>query len=142
MPYSSSSSVDINAPRSAVWAAVTEPAEIKEWFFGTNLVTDWKPGSPIFFRGEWEGKEYEDKGEVLEYNPEESLSYTYWSSMGGTEDLPENYQTLRYTLTEGEGQTHLTIDQTDVASQEAADHSAENWKSVLVALKEYVEKKG
>lgn len=141
MAYSSTSSIDIDAPRSAVWNAVTDPAAVKEWFFGTEMDTDWKVGSPIFFRGEWEGKTYKDKGEVLEFTPEESLSYTYWSSMGGKEDLPENYQNLRYLLTEEDGHTNLTINQTDVASQEAADHSAKNWEGVLTALKEYVETK-
>lgn len=141
MSYSTSSSVDINAPRSLVWKAITDPAEVKEWFFGTNLEATWEVGSPIYFRGEWQGKAYEDKGEILSYSPEDSLSYTYWSNMSGTEDAPQNYQTLTYTVTETDGHTHLTIDQANVATQETADHSAENWNAVLKGLKEYVEKK-
>ncbi|MEO6536401.1 MAG: SRPBCC family protein [Candidatus Paceibacterota bacterium] len=141
MSYSSSNSIVINAPKEAVWDALTNPAAVKEYFFGTDLVTDWTVGSPIYFRGEWQGKSYEDKGIVLEYTPEETLSYTYWSSMGGTEDAPENYQTLRYSLEdEGEG-VKVTIDQSDVATQESADHSSENWKGVLEGLKKYVENK-
>ncbi len=143
MTYSTSTSITVNAPRSAVWDAIVNPDAVREYFFGTNQDTDWKVGSPIYFRGEWEGKTYEDKGEVLEFNPEDSLSYTYWSSMSGDADAPENYQTVRYVLEdEGDSATKLTIEQSGVSSQEKADHSAENWNGVLKALKEYVEKKG
>ncbi|CAN5744119.1 hypothetical protein BH11PAT2_BH11PAT2_00910 [soil metagenome] len=139
MSYTSSNSIVINASKAAVWDALTNPIAVKAYFFGTDLVTDWEVGSPIYFRGEWEGKTYEDKGEVLEFTPEETLSYTYWSSMGGKEDVPENYQTLRYSVAEEGDGTKVTIDQSDVATQEAADHSSENWKGVLEGLKKYVE---
>ena len=74
MSYSSSVSIIINASPEKIWEALTVPEKVKEYFFGTNLVTDWKVGSPILFRGEWEGKAYEDKSTVLEFNPPHSLS--------------------------------------------------------------------
>ena len=37
--------------------------------FGTEVHTDWSIGGPIRWRGEWEGKAYEDKGQVLEFEP-------------------------------------------------------------------------
>lgn len=46
----------INAPLEKVWKALTEPEIVKQYFFGTDLVTDWKVGSPIIFQGEWEGQ--------------------------------------------------------------------------------------
>lgn len=139
MSYSSSTSIVINAPKTAVWDALTNPVAVKQYFFGTDLVTDWVVGSPIYFRGEWQGKSYEDKGTVLEYTPQEVLSYSYWSSMAGTEDVPENYQTLRYSLTQEDDGVRVTIEQSNVATQESADHSSENWKGVLEGLKKYVE---
>lgn len=139
MSYSASASIVINASRQSVWEAVTRPELVKQYFFGTNLVTNWQVGSPILFRGEWEGKSYEDKGTVLDFEPLESLSYSYWSSMGGTEDKPENYQRLRYQLEELDGKTKLTITQENAATQESADHSAGNWQMVLEGLKKVVE---
>ena len=38
------------------------PEAIKQYMFGTNVVTDWREGSPITWKGEWQGKSYEDKG--------------------------------------------------------------------------------
>lgn len=37
----------VNATKDRVWSALTDPDEVKEWFFGTHQMTDWAPGSPI-----------------------------------------------------------------------------------------------
>lgn len=139
MNYSASTSIVTSASQEKVWDALTKPEIVKQYFFGTDMVTDWVAGSPIFFRGQWEGKKYEDKGVVLSFNPMESLSYTYLSSMGGQEDTPENYQTLIFTLKEDSGSTTLTISQSNAPTQEAADHSLSSWKIVLEGLKKIVE---
>ena len=58
-------STNIAAPVAAVWDALTNPALIKQYMFGTDVVSDWREGSPIFWRGEYEGRSYEDKGVIL-----------------------------------------------------------------------------
>ena len=133
--------VAINAPVAAVWQALTDPKLVKQYMHGTDMETDWKAGSPITWKGEWKGKRYEDKGEVLEVKPMKLLKNTHWSPMGGTEDKPENYHTVTYELTEQNGATVLTLQQDNNASQEEADRMAENnWGPVLEQLKEVVEK--
>jgi uncharacterized protein YndB with AHSA1/START domain len=52
-------SIIINATAEKVWEALTTPQIIKQYFFGTEAVSDWKAGSPIYFQGEWEGKGYD-----------------------------------------------------------------------------------
>lgn len=137
--YSTSASIVIQAPRKRVWEALTQPELVKQYFFGTNLVTDWVPGSPLIFRGEWEGKEYEDHGTVREFEPERSLSYDYWSSFSGQEDTPERRQLIRYELAEEKDGVRVSVHQSNVDTQERADHSQENWKGVLAGLKKFVE---
>jgi uncharacterized protein YndB with AHSA1/START domain len=139
MTYTSKASIIINAPREKIWQALTIPEHVKQYFFNTNLDTTWDVGSPIYFRGEYNGKSYEDKGTVLEFTPMETLSYNYWSSLSGVEDLPELYQVLRYTLSDTPDGIEVTIYQSNVDTQEKADHSSENWKKVLEELKKYVE---
>ena len=92
-------SVTIDAPKADVWDALTRPEKVKQYMHGTEMSTDWKEGSPISWKGEWKGKSYEDKGQVLEVQPQRRLSYTHWSPMGGSEDKPENYHTVTYELT-------------------------------------------
>ena len=141
MPFSATVSQDIRASIEAVWDAITKPEIVKQYFFGTNLVTDWKVGSPLFFRGEWQGKTYEDRGTVLSFQPMKSLSYNYWSSFSGLEDDPALRQIIRFDLDSVDDRVRITIRQSNVDTQTRADHSATNWRSVLEALKHLLEGK-
>jgi uncharacterized protein YndB with AHSA1/START domain len=127
-------------PIEKVWQGLTDPAMVKQYFFGTDLKSDWKVGSPITFSGEWEGKTYVDGGVILAIDPPEFLKYSYWSSMSGTEDKPENYNNITYELTEANGKTTLVIIQEGVKSKDAAEHSEQNWKTVFDGLKELLKK--
>ena len=139
MTFSSTATLFIHAPRERVWQALTDPVLVKQYFFGTNLETTWKLGSPLTFRGEWEGKAYEDRGTVQSFEPGRSLSYTYWSSFSGKPDTPETRQLVRYDLSEEGGGVRLTVTQSNVDTQERADHSAKNWETVFGGLKKLVE---
>jgi uncharacterized protein YndB with AHSA1/START domain len=130
---------DIRAPRSKVWRALTDPDEIQKYMFGSKVETDWKPGSRITWRGEYEGRRYEDKGEILEVDPERKLKLTHFSALSGDEDVPENYHTLVYELEEDDGRTHVSLSQDNNKSEEAAEHSRANWDKMLSGLKEVVE---
>jgi len=137
--YIARSSITINAPASKVWEALTQPDLIKQYLFGTEVTTDWQVGSPITYKGIWEGKPYEDKGKILQIEKGKLLVSTFWSALSGKPDVPENYQTIRYELsTDGDG-TKLTLTQDNNASQEEAIHSGENWKMVLDGLKKLLE---
>jgi uncharacterized protein YndB with AHSA1/START domain len=131
--------VTINAPASRVWDALTKPDLIKQYLFGTDVTTDWQVGSPITYEGIWEGKAYKDKGKVLQVEPGSLLVSTFWSSLSGAPDVPDNYQTVRYELSPAGGRTKLTVIQDNNASQGDADHSARNWKMVLDGMKKLLE---
>jgi uncharacterized protein YndB with AHSA1/START domain len=129
----------INAPASRVWDALTQPDLIKQYLFGTEVKTDWRVGSPITYYGIWEGKAYEDKGKVLQVEPGKLLVSTFWSSLSGLPDVPENYKTVRYELSAESDGTRLTITQDNNDTQEDANHSEQNWKIVLDGMKKLVE---
>jgi len=133
-------SVTVKTTKSQVWDALTNPELIKKYFFGTETESDFKKGSPIYYRGVWEGKSYEDKGTVLEIEKEKLFKHDYWSSMSGTEDKPENYATITYTLSGNDGNVTLTVTQTNVASEEQKEHSEKNWEMVFQGMKELIEK--
>ncbi|MBC6993316.1 SRPBCC domain-containing protein [Neolewinella lacunae] len=128
----------VKAPLEKVWEALTNPAIVKEYFFGSELVTSWQVGTPIVFQGEWEGQSYQDKGEVLEYEPNKRLAFSYLSNWSGKEDLPENYLWVCYEVSPHGTDTELVIHQSNY-DQERADHSAENWDSVVSGMKKIVE---
>jgi uncharacterized protein YndB with AHSA1/START domain len=125
----------ISSPPSKVWEALTKPELIKQYFFGAEIVTDWKEGSPIVYRGQWEGKPFEDKGVVLKVEPNRRLTVTHWSPLSGVPDVPENYHRVDYLLEAVGGGTRITITQDNNASDEEAAQSRKNWTAVLEGLK-------
>ena len=139
-PYNGQLTVTLKAPPSAVWKALTDPEMIKQYLFGTQVTTDWKVGSPISYKGVWQGKAYEDKGTILEIVPEKSLVSTYWSGFSGKADVPENYMKVAYTLSAAPEGTRLTLTQGNIPTEKERDHSIQNWTLVLEAMRKLVEK--
>jgi uncharacterized protein YndB with AHSA1/START domain len=131
--------IDVAAPASDVWEALTDPKLIAKYFFGSQVKTDWQPGSPIVWKGEYEGKSYEDKGEIVDVEPNRRLRVTHFSPMTGLPDRPENYHTVTYDLDEQDGGTHVTLSQDNNGSEEEAERSTANWEMVLSGLKKTVE---
>ncbi|TSJ39506.1 SRPBCC domain-containing protein [Mucilaginibacter corticis] len=132
-------SIDIKAPAAKVWKALTDAEIVKQYFFGTDQKSDWKTGSDITWTGEWEGKTYQDHGKILEITPGTYVKYSYWSSMSGTEDKPENYQNVSYKLTEKDGVTILEIGQDNIKTEDAKQHSEQNWQHIFGAMRDMVE---
>jgi uncharacterized protein YndB with AHSA1/START domain len=134
------SEIKINAPAVIVWKALTDPAMIKQYLFGTEVITDWKEGSPITYRGVWQGKSYVDKGKIVKIFPEKLLETTYWSGMSNLPDIPENYKNVIYTITSEGASTRLAITQDGNVSEAEREHSENNWTNVLSSLKMICEK--
>jgi len=132
-------SILINASPTKVWEALTNPEMVKQYLFGTEMSADWRVGGRVTYRGEWEGKKYEDGGIILEIEPEKILKSTYWSSMSGTEDKLENYVVVTYTLEKKENGTQLTITQDNNKTEEGKEHSGGNWQWVLGKMKTLIE---
>ena len=135
-----SADIGISAPRERVWAALTDPDKIAEYMFGAAVETDWRPGSSITWSGEWEGRPYQDKGEVLESVPPQRLVVTHFSPLTGQEDRPENYHTVVYELIDRDGNTQVELNQDNNGDQDEADRASANWAMMLTGLKETVEK--
>lgn len=133
--------IHIKATPEAVWDALVNPAVIKQYFFGTEAISDWKEGSTLNFKGEYEGKQYFDKGVIKKIDKPKMLQYTYLSSMSGQEDKPENYALITYVLTPVDGHTQLDITQDNIPTEAAQEHSLKNWSEVSRHIKQIIENK-
>ncbi len=133
-------SISINAPVGKVWNALTNPEVIKQYMFGTNVISDWKEGSPIFWKGEWQGKKYEDKGVILKLEPESLIQYSHFSPLSGKPDLPKNYHTVTVELVSNGAETTVSLSQDNNETEQAREHSEKNWKMMLDGLKKLLEK--
>jgi uncharacterized protein YndB with AHSA1/START domain len=131
--------VVIQATPEKVWQALTDPELIERYLFGTHVETDWVPGSPIIYRGVWQGQAYEDKGVILEVEPGRRLVSTFWSALSGVPDEPAYYKTVTYELDRVRDATLVSVTQDNNASPEEVEHSSQNWGSVLEGMKNLIE---
>jgi uncharacterized protein YndB with AHSA1/START domain len=134
-------SIEIDAPRGKVWKALTDPAKIEKYMFGSKVTSDWKKGSPITWKGEWNGKKFEDKGEILQIAPERTLQYSHWSPLAGKPDRPESYHTVTVELSGSGDRTKVWLTQDGNETEASRDESAKNWRTMLQSLKKVVEGK-
>jgi uncharacterized protein YndB with AHSA1/START domain len=91
-------SIAVQATAGAIWDVLTNAEKIPLCMFGSQVNTDWKPGSPITFSRNSNGVLYVDKGKIIEYKNGKVLSFSYWSSQEGYGDIPENYSVITYTI--------------------------------------------
>lgn len=138
----------IHAPAQAVWKALVDPEQTKQYMFGCETVSDWKAGSSLLWRMDYEGKELiAVKGTILEIMPGKKLVYTVFDPNNKTmQDIPENYLRVTYELESTGNETILNVTQGDyhkVAEGERryreSYNNGEGWNPILVEIKKLVE---
>jgi uncharacterized protein YndB with AHSA1/START domain len=132
-------SITIDAPAKNVWSALTKPELVKQYLMGADVHTDWKVGSPLRYTGEYKGRPFEEKGIIKQIEPGRLLQATHFSATSGKEDTPENYALVTYELEETGDHTLVTVSQDNIKDEKGVEDSKENWKGVLVGLKETAE---
>jgi len=137
----SDATVKILAPASKVWLALTEPGLVKQWQYGTDLLTTWEPGTSIIFRNEWNGQIFEQKGTVLEFKPTSRIKYSLFFPRPDLQDIPEHHFLMIYELTESEGLTTVLFRQEDPRPPPPDDSAGGDGPDVLSVLKELIEVK-
>ena len=132
-------SITVAAPVEKVWDALVTPAAIKQYMFGTTVVSDWKVGRPIVWKGEWEGKAYEDRGEIRQFQPGRALQYTHSSSQAEAAGRPDNAHLVTIQLSPEGNQTRVSLTQDNNRTEETRAQSEKNWNMMLSGLKKLVE---
>jgi uncharacterized protein YndB with AHSA1/START domain len=128
----------IEATPLKVWTILTDNQWIEQWL-GVQMITDWQVGSAIAFTFVYKDKEVKDKGALMHFEPGKKLSYNYWSVFSATEDSPENYSEITFTITPDEKGILLQLTQTNFASQMMFAHAEKNWAETLDTIKKLAE---
>lgn len=140
-------SITINAPASKVWDALVNPEQTKKYMFGCEAISDWRVGSPLIWKGLYEGKEMIFvKGHVVDIKPESFLAYTVIDPNSTIEDVPQNYLTITYELSQDNGKTLFKVSQGDYSKVADGDrrykdssNNGEGWNPILIEIKKLVE---
>ena len=99
--------VHINAHRSAVWAAITEPELVSEWF-GDGAEIDLRVGGT----GRMSWNDYGEFRIVVEEIDEPNAFAFRWAREKDTDPAPGNSTLVRFLLSDKDGGTQLTVNET------------------------------
>jgi uncharacterized protein YndB with AHSA1/START domain len=134
------SAIELNSSLQKVWHALTDPEMVKQWQFGSELVTDCRVGSSIRFTTAWEGKVFEQWGNIVEVVPEQLISYTLFAPRPGLEDKPENYFLMTYKINQKSPElVLLQIIQEDNRPGAKQEYPQGEENPILTSLKKLVE---
>ena len=140
--------IQIIATPSKVWDALVNPEKTKKYMFGCETVSDWKVGSSLLWKGEYDGQSIVFvKGNIIAIDPGKFLAYTVIDPNNNEiPDLPENYLTVTYSLTQEDHHTTLTVTQGDYSKVAEGEkryqesyNNGEGWNPILVQIKNLVE---
>ena len=134
-------SIRIKGTPAQVWDALTNPEKTKEYFFNCEVLSDWKVGSPITFKGRVMMKKIELHGEIVAIEPERLLKYTLKNS---EDEHPDSTSTVTDRLDYVNGETVVSItDDVGVGAgaEKRYEKSVQGWDNILSGLKAIVEKK-
>lgn len=141
------SQISIDVPAAKVWNTLTNPEETKKYMFGCAALSEWKPGSPLVWKGNFNGVELiAVKGNIVDIKPPHFLAYTTFDPNSSIPDIPGNYVTVIYTLSEKDGETLLEVSQGDFATVADGErryqetyNGGEGWNPILKEIKKVAE---
>jgi uncharacterized protein YndB with AHSA1/START domain len=135
----SRASTAIEASGADVWDALVNPTTAKAYFFGAEVHSDWKEGSPITFTGEFNGHSYHEKGTILQCQPQRLLQYSHWSDLEQVPDLAENYRKWTFRIEPVDLGVILSVTEDNIPDDTKRARSDEFWAGVLSTIKRIVE---
>ncbi len=128
----------IKAPRARVYAAWTDPAQMKEWFGPENvetreLIADVRVGGKY----RWditnaEGEEMTARGEYRELQPDRKIVFTWhWDD---DEDWKNHTSIVTVELSDHDGGTELCLTHERLPNGQSRDGHTGGWNSALDKL--------
>lgn len=131
-------SIDIHAPTSRVWAALTEPDLIAQWFGDTAEFVA-APGG----RGTFGWADHGSFRVVVEHVDEPKTLVYRWARDANVDPVAGNSTVVRFDLTEISEGTRLTVVETGFEEladpQSARERNVDGWRAELGELVQFLE---
>jgi uncharacterized protein YndB with AHSA1/START domain len=132
--------VTIQAPASVIWEAITNKAQMKEWYFDMAGFAP-EVGNEFTFTGHNEGKTYLHLCKVTEVVEHKKIAYTW-----RYDDAPGN-SLVTFELFEENGATRVKLTHTGIETfgtdpAYAKKNFVAGWNQIIgVSLPEYIQRK-
>ena len=138
--------ITLDAEVNKVWEALTKPEWTKKYMLGIEIISDWKVGSPILWKGRLKGDEkIIMKGSIEKIEAKKLLQFTIFDLNAKCKDVSSNYIQATYQLTPKLRKTVLSVTQGDYShvkdGKKRFIDADGAWKQTLNALKMLVENK-
>ena len=134
----------INALRDCVYAAWTDPAQLKEWFGPENVRTrNFTADARVGGKYRWdlineEGEDMTISGEYRELVPGKKIVFTWkWDD---DEAWKNTSSVVTVELSDCDGGTELRLIHEKLPSEESRDRHNEGWNSVVDQLEKFFSK--
>jgi uncharacterized protein YndB with AHSA1/START domain len=134
-------SLTINAPRAKVWDALVDPEKIKQYILASDVVSQWREGSSIVWKSEFNGKPFEIKGTILRLEPQHLLEFEQSRPIFRASQTvrPSDYHRVTIELSDEGTQTHLSLVEQGNATERELAHSQGGWQLALGNMKALLE---
>ena len=131
----------IKAPRDRVYAAWTDPAQLKQWFGPENVQTrDLIADARVDGTFRWdlinsEGEEMTIRGEYRELQPDKKIVFTW--QFDDDETWKNHISVVSVELEDRDGGTELRLTHERLPSEESRDGHTGGWNSALDKLERF-----
>lgn len=134
--------VTINTSPAKVWQALTTPALMQQWMSETpiEVQTTWETGSSLSISGPWYKSKFENYGKVLQFEPEQVLSYSHLSSLSHLPMAEENHCVFTFQLKAEGDRTVLSFTASNFPTEAIYRHIVFYWNVTLELFKKFIEK--
>ena len=135
-------SILIHAPLSTVWKYLTVPELMQQWMgdpeMNIEILTDWKVSASFIVKG-FHHVQFENKGTILQLEPECIFQYSHLSSFSDLPDKAENYTVITFRLNDTGGQTELSVETENFPTEAIFRHWEFYWNGTTQLLKSRIE---
>jgi uncharacterized protein YndB with AHSA1/START domain len=139
MRYSLAVATVITADIETVWDLLVNPTKTSQLFWGSTVESDFKVGSPIMWKGLWDGKPFEDRGTIKGVQRNALLQYTHWSTATSTAEDEASHNLLTFRLSQEKDGVRVVMEHQNIATLQMKEHSEGMWKQLLATMKKMAE---
>ena len=134
-------SVLLNATPARVWEALTHPKMTKQYYYNCEVSCDWEKGSTLRWKGDYQGRELNSEGKVLDVIPGRKIKYSGFDRLvAGDISREGDVYITHEIIPQGTRTKLLTTIEHFEGDETRAEYAAEQWDfEIMPKLQSLVE---